>query len=50
MEKILISVGFIIIGISVIVGAYIHIGPIFGTFVLGLTILLLGIIKKNWDD
>ena len=50
MEKILISVGFIIIGISVIIGAYIHIGPIFGTFILGFIILLLGIIKKNWDD
>lgn len=50
MEKILISAGFIIIGISVIVGAYIHIGPIFGTFILGIIILLLGIIKKNWDD
>lgn len=51
MEKILISAGFIIMGISVVVvGAYVHVGPIFGTFILGIIILLLGAIKKEMHD
>ncbi len=53
MKRILINLGIFIIGLSLVIGAFVHVGPIFGTFALGIVLVVFGacgLLEKEADD